>query len=119
LGRLPKELKLAGIYEIEAANRFIREVYLPAHNARFARPPQIAEIVAADAAMIAEILCVEVERVVGRDNTVAHNGRRLQLPASPLGAHYVKASSPLAIDADRDSPLGKHTGKRRAVNWLP
>ena len=34
--RLPKELKLAGISDIEAANRFIREVYLPAHNARFA-----------------------------------------------------------------------------------
>ncbi len=41
--RLPKELKLAGIADIEAANRFIREVYLPAHNARFARPPAIAE----------------------------------------------------------------------------
>ena len=41
--RLPKELKLAGITDIEAANRFIREVYLPAHNARFARPAAIAE----------------------------------------------------------------------------
>ncbi len=39
-GRLPKELKLAGIREIEAANRFISEVYLPEHNARFARPPR-------------------------------------------------------------------------------
>jgi hypothetical protein len=52
--RLPKELKLAGIYAIEAANRF-RNVYLPAHNARFAKPPQIAEsgFVGADAAMLA------------------------------------------------------------------
>src|SRR4249919_3009063 len=33
--RLPKELKLAGISDINAANRFIRDVYLPAHNARF------------------------------------------------------------------------------------
>src|SRR5205807_4377178 len=41
--RLPKELKLAGIGDIEAANRFIREVYLPQHNARFAKPPQVAE----------------------------------------------------------------------------
>ncbi|MGH2619667.1 MAG: ISNCY family transposase, partial [Anaerolineales bacterium] len=40
--RLPKELKLAGITGIEAANRFIREVYLPDHNGRFARPPEIA-----------------------------------------------------------------------------
>jgi transposase InsO family protein len=76
--RLPKELKLAGIADIEAANRFIREVYLPAHNARFARPAQIAEsaFVTADAGLITEILCIEVERVVARDNTVLHNGRR-------------------------------------------
>ena len=32
--RLVKELKLAGIVSIEAANAFIREVYLPAHNQR-------------------------------------------------------------------------------------
>ena len=37
--RLPKELKLAGITTVEAANAFLREVYLPAHNARFAVPP--------------------------------------------------------------------------------
>jgi hypothetical protein len=37
--RLGKELALAGITDIEAANAFIREVYLPAHNARFAVVP--------------------------------------------------------------------------------
>src|SRR5271165_6868274 len=37
--RLVKELALAGITDIEAANAFIREVYLPAHNARFAVDP--------------------------------------------------------------------------------
>src|SRR5947208_11157021 len=69
--RLPKELKLAGISDIEAANGFIREVYLPAHNARFARPPQITEsafVTLADPAPLAEILCIEEERVVARDN---------------------------------------------------
>jgi transposase InsO family protein len=115
--RLPKELKLAGIYEIEAANRFIREVYLPAHNARFARPPQIAEsgFVAADAAMLAEILCVEVERVVGRDNTVSHNGRRLQLPASPLRAHYVKAC--VKVREYPDGTLAVFHGPRRIARY--
>ncbi|MGE0117854.1 MAG: ISNCY family transposase [Dongiaceae bacterium] len=34
--RLPKELRLAGIATLAAANRFIAEVYLPQHNARFA-----------------------------------------------------------------------------------
>lgn len=39
-GRLPKELALAGIADIQAANHFIAQTYLPAHNARFARPPR-------------------------------------------------------------------------------
>ena len=93
-GRLPKELKLAGIGDMEGANRFIREVYLPAHNARFARPPAIAEsafVTVRDPAGLADILCVEEERVVARDNTVAYAGLRLQLPQSRLRAHYVKA----------------------------
>ena len=37
--RLPNELRLAGIADIAAANAFLREVYLPAHNARFAVAP--------------------------------------------------------------------------------
>ena len=47
--------------------------------------------VAADPAQLAEILCIEEERVVGRDNTVASAGLRLQLPQSPLRHHFVKA----------------------------
>jgi len=91
--RLAKELKLAGMADIEAANRFISEVYLADHNARFARPPEIAEsaFVAADPARLAEILCIEEERIVARDNTVAYEGVRLQLPESRARAHYVKA----------------------------
>ena len=34
--RLVKELALAGIATVEAANAFLRDVYIPAHNARFA-----------------------------------------------------------------------------------
>jgi transposase len=92
--RLPKELKLAGITDMETANRFICELYLPAHNARFAKPPEIAEsaFVTADPVQIAEILCVEEERVVCRDNTVAWGGLHLQLPHSRLRQHYVRAT---------------------------
>src|SRR5262249_23853611 len=66
LDRLPKDLGLAGTPNIVAANRFIREFYYPAHNARFARPPQIAEsaFVAAAPMLLAEILCIERERTV-------------------------------------------------------
>lgn len=41
--RLVKELALADIAEIEAANRFIEERYLPEHNRRFATPPELED----------------------------------------------------------------------------
>lgn len=91
--RLPKELALAGIAEIKAANRFIAEIYLPAHNARFSKTPEIAgsAYVAVDPAVLCEVLCIEVERVVGCDNTVVFGKLRLQLPESPIRRHFVKA----------------------------
>jgi hypothetical protein len=92
--RLPKELELAGICDVESTNRFIREVYLPRHNARFAKSPALAEsafVTVRDLAGLADILCVEEERVVARDNTVAYAGLKLQLAESRARAHYVKA----------------------------
>jgi hypothetical protein len=93
-GRLPQELALAGIDDIEEANRYIREIYVPLHNEQFAHPPQLAEsafVAVCDPASLTDILCIEQERVVARDNTVAYEGRCLQLPESPVRAHYVKA----------------------------
>ena len=37
-GRLPKELAAAGITDMDAANAYVRDVYLPAFNAEFAHP---------------------------------------------------------------------------------
>ncbi|WP_140640916.1 hypothetical protein [Mesorhizobium sp. ESP-6-2] len=53
--RLPRELALAGIADIEGANRFIAETYLPAHNARFPRPAAVGDtaFVAADPQQLA------------------------------------------------------------------
>ena len=72
--RLIRELAKAGITEIAAANAWIRDIYLPAHNARFARPAAVAQsafVKVADTAVLRETLCVQEERVVDRANTVA------------------------------------------------
>jgi hypothetical protein len=116
--RLPKELKLAGIHDVEAANRFIREVYLPAHNARFARPAAIAEsafVTVRDPAGLADILCIEEERVVARDNTVAYAGLTLQLPQSRARAHYVKAR--VKVRAYPDDTLAVFHGPRLLARY--
>jgi transposase len=91
--RLTKELALAGIDTIEAANGFIRDVYMPAHNARFAVKAEQRGVafVAIEGVDLGEILCVQEERCVGNDNCVTFNKLKLQIPESPLRAHFVKA----------------------------
>ena len=88
-----KELALAGITTEEAANRFIRTVYIPAHNARFAVKAEQdgSAFVAIPGVDLKEILCVQEERQVGKDNTVSFGRRHLQIPPSPLRAHFVHA----------------------------
>ena len=115
--RLPKELALAGIADIEGANRFIAQTYPPAHNARFARPAAIADsaFVAVDPAVLAEILCLQEERVVARDNTVAFARLRLQLPQSPIRHHFVKAT--VKIRQYPDGTLAIFHGPRRIARY--
>jgi transposase len=92
--RLPKELRLAGITTVAAANVWLRETYMAEHNARFAIAPleEGSAFVPDTAGAWREILCIEEERIVAKDNTVAWNGMRLQIPASRLRPHFVKAS---------------------------
>jgi transposase len=115
--RLPRELKLAGITDVAAANRFIAGRYLAAHNARFARPPEIADsaFVAVDRALLAEHLCIEEERVVAGDNTITYGRRKLQLPQSPLRRHYVKAR--VRLREYPDGTLAVFHGPRRIARY--
>ena len=90
--RLPQELRLAGITDMAEANRFLKEVYLPLHNARFATPAegQGSAFVPFTGALD-DILCVHADRVVGNDNTVRYRGLTLQIPPDRHRHHYVKA----------------------------
>ena len=91
--RLPKELALAGITTVEAANRWLAEVYIPEHNARFAvqAEQEGSGFVADPAGLWREILCTQEERTVGADNTVKYHTLRLQLPPSRLRGNFVKS----------------------------
>src|SRR5512147_2146748 len=90
--RLPKELRVAAITGIEAANHWLAAVYLPEHNARFAVPAEQegSAFVADRTGSWREILCVQDERVVGNDNTVKWKQLSLQIPPSPLRPHFVR-----------------------------
>jgi len=110
--RLPKELADAGIATIEAANHFIAQTYLPAHNRRFmveATEPGSA-FLPWTGADLDEILCHQENRVVGNDNTVVFGNRRLQIEPSPLRAHFVKAT--VQVRLYRDATIALFYGPR-------
>jgi transposase len=83
--RLVNELRLAGIPTVAAANRYLRERFIPAFNAEFARPPAdpASAFVPLGRVDLNHILCVEEERVVGRDNVVTADRVALQLAKQP------------------------------------
>jgi transposase len=83
-GRLPQELRLAGIATIEGANAFLRERYIAVFNQKFT-------VAAADKGTAFRrtsrsdldwIFTVQTERVVAKDNTVAIADRHWQLEKS-------------------------------------
>ena len=110
--RMIKELVQAGIRDIETANAWIKRTYLPVHNARFMVEPTLPEraFVTAERGRLIETLCIEEERTVGRDNTIAWNGLRLQIPESPLRRHYVQAK--VRVHAYPGGTLGVLHGPR-------
>jgi len=93
-GRLPHELRLAGIATVEAANRFLKERFVPDYNARFAVPAAQAGTAFLPYAgrPLEDVLCVQEDRQVGRDNCVRWNRRSLQIPPQRHRHHYVKAT---------------------------
>lgn len=90
--RLVNELRLEGVTDMAAANRYLSEVYLDRHNAQFMVKPEseISAFTPVAGFDIANILCIQEERTVAADNTVRYQGLKLQIPASELRHHYVK-----------------------------
>jgi transposase len=115
--RLPKEFALAGIGTVEAANRWLREVYIADHNARFAiEAEQEGSAFITDAiGSWREILCIQDERTVGNDNTVKWQTLSLQLPPSRLRPHFVKAK--VRVHAYPDGQLAVFWGPHRLADY--
>jgi transposase len=115
--RLPKELALAGISTVEAANRWLAEVYIPQHNAAFAvaAEQEGSGFVADRTAAWRDILCVQEDRVVGNDNTVKWRRLCLQLPPSRLRPHFVQAT--VRVHEYPDGTLAVFLGPHRLASY--
>lgn len=111
-GRLPNEIALQGIKTIEEANKYLKEVYLPRHNAQFTTKASNPEPMwkPCPGINLQEILCIQSERVVQRDNTVSYNKLRLQIAGDELRHHYVRTT--VEVRQYMDGRMGIFYGHR-------
>lgn len=103
-GRLPNELRLRGIKTLEAANLFIKNVYLRSHNKNFAVKPaqsQSAFIPLQPHIHLDMIFSVKEPRVVAPDNTVQFQNLCLQISKSPLRVSFAKCRVMVYLHLDQ------------------
>jgi transposase len=115
--RLVKELAFHGITEMDAANRYLTQAYLPAYNAEFMQPapeegsafiPWVGE-------NLDDILCEQDERTVSADNCVSFEGRKLQIPANRYRCHYVRVR--VRVNRYLDGSLAIFHGPRKLADY--
>ncbi len=80
--RLVKELAMAGITDMKAANEFLSKEYLPVFNQRFMVEPTSSGdgFVPLLGVELDDILCIKAERTVNNDNCVSYQAKSLQDP---------------------------------------
>ena len=80
-GRLPQELRLRGITQVEAANQFLRQEYMAEFNRHFAIPAaqRGTAFVRTQRKDLEWIFSLQHERTVNQDNTVTLDNRIFQI----------------------------------------
>jgi len=118
-GRLPQELALAGITRMDQANRYLQEVYMPAHNTEFAQPAMTegSAFVPWIGGSLDDILCEQVERIVGADNCVRFENLILQIPADRHRCNYVKTR--VRVNRYANGALALFHGPRGLAYFTP
>ena len=103
---------------MDAANAYLRDVYLPAFNAEFAHPARedgSAFVPCPQSVVLDDILCEHVARTVSKDNCVRVDGLVLQLPADRHRYHYIKAK--VKVARHRDGTVSVFHGPRRLARY--
>ena len=90
--RLPQELRLKGITDMEEANTFLREEYMSKHNQQFAvkASEEGSAFVPYTGSSLEDILCTIDERRVGNDNTISFKNHKIQINQDKVRYHYAQ-----------------------------
>lgn len=119
-GRLPQELRLAGITTLEAANEFLAERYIGEFNGKFtvAAKEKGTAFRKTSRTDLNWVFTIQTERVVAKDNTVAIGDRSWQLEKSRF--RHTLAGTTVTIHEHLDGSVsiryGPHVVGRSAAS---
>lgn len=116
-GRLPHELSFHGITTIEQANRYLKEVYMPAYNGEFAHPAreQGTAFIQWSGLNLDDILCEQYERTVSADNCLSFEGKTLQIPRDEYRCNYIRVK--VRVHRYADGQLAVFHGPRKLAEY--
>ena len=117
-GRLPQELRLAGITTLEQANRFLSERYIAEFNEKFKVPAKEKGTAFRRTSRtdLNWVFTVQTERVVANDNTVAIGERSWQLEKSRF--RHSLAGSTVTIHEHLDGSVSIRFGPHVVGRFL-
>ncbi len=105
-GRLPQELRVAGIRSYQDANTYLEKIFVPDFNRRFtvapAQPERAFTLIAG--VDLELLLTAQHERIVRNDNTVVFEKLQLQLPTTRDRIHFARC--PVLVHHFLDGTLG-------------
>jgi len=116
-GRLPQELRLRRIGNLEAANRFLREHYIGEFNARFQVPAaqRGSAFVRRSSRDLDLIFALQFQRTVNRDNTVSV--QNLQLQIEPVRWRATLAGCSVTVHQHLDGTYTMTHGPQRLGHY--
>jgi hypothetical protein len=102
---------------MEAANHYLKKVYLPAYNKEFRHEALEtgSAFVPWIGTHIGDTLCEHYERTVTPDNCVSFEGRILQIPPDKYRCHYVKVK--VRVHRYLDDSLAIFHGPRKLADY--
>ena len=122
-GRLPQELRLAGISTVEQANAFLNERYIAEFNDKFTVPAKEKGTAFRRTSRtdLNWVFTVQTERVVDRDNTVAIGDQRWQLEKSRFRHSLAKSTVTIHehLDGTVSIRFGPHVVGRYTAEGAP
>jgi len=102
--RLVKEMRLLGITGMAEGTRYVREVYIPEHNKRFAvEPKEQADLHRPLTEDLSWIFTKQTQRRVSKDLVVRYKNKQLQL--TPKGQGYQLRNAKITVAEDSEGIL--------------